>query len=159
MKMTSLSILYRSEKERWQAWWQTFIGERTNDFERATPDYETRVRSFIEAIDSIISEDLDVESYRINEHVSIEACMGRTTINRRFCLTLKGCIGCIGWVPLAARTGDIVSLMRGSPVPVIIRPVQRENSYLMIGQCYIHGIMDGEAVAGKEDQFRRIQLV
>lgn len=156
MEMTSLSVLYRSEKERWQAWWQTFIGERSNDFERATPDYETRVRSFIEAIDSIISEDLDVEIDRINEHYSIELCMGRMTHNRRFCLTLKGCIG---WVPLAARTGDIVSLMRGSPVPVIIRPVQRENLYLMIGQCYIHGIMDGEAVAGKEDQFRRIQLV
>lgn len=50
--------------------------------------------------------------------------------------------------------------MRGSPLPVVIRPPQQGSSYLMIGQCYIiHGIMDGEAVIGKEHQFRRIQLV
>lgn len=123
---------------------------------RATSDYERRVWSFKEAINGLIDDDLNIENYNILENEEIEGCMMKMTINRRFCLTLNGRIG---WVPRAAQTGDIISLMRGSPVPVVIRPSQQGKSYLMIGQCYIHGIMDGEAVTGKEDQFRRIQQV
>ena len=158
MEMTSLSLLYRSDRERWHAWWWTYIGEQKRDLGRATPDYERLVRSYKEIIDRLVNHGpyTETEIHKRNEFAEIWVCATRMALHRRFCLSREGRIG---WVPYAAQEGDIVSLMRGSPVPVIIRPVQRENSYLMIGQCYIHGIMDGEAVAGKEDQFRRIQLV
>ena len=157
VEMTSLSLLYGSEQERWHAWWRTFIGEKNHELERATPDYERRVRSWKELIDGMSNGDLDTKRHRfIDDFAEIQDCVRNMESHREFCLSLEGRIG---WVPHAAQTGDIVSLMRGSPVPVIIRPSQRENSYLVIGQCYIHGIMDGEAVVGKEDRFRRIQLV
>ena len=157
-EMTSLSLLYRSEQERWHAWWRTFIGEMKDDFRRAPPDYERLVRSYKNAIDRlvIIGPNRYLPMRERKEIEEIRACMTRMALHRKFCLSLEGRIG---WVPRAAQTGDIISLMRGSTVPIIIRPTQQENSYLMIGQSYIHGIMDGEAVAGKEDQFRRIQLV
>ena len=155
-EMTSLSLLYKSELERWHAWWRTFIGERKNEVERAAPDYERCVVSYKEVLNGMSNHDLDTQNLRHREFQEVCSSVGQMENNRRFCLTLEGRIG---WVPLAARTGDIVSLMRGSPVPVIIRPYQQGDSYLMIGQCYIHGIMDGEAVVGKEDQFQRIQLV
>ena len=158
MDMTSLSLMYRSEQERWHAWWRTFIGEMKSDFGRATPDYERLVRSYKKVIDRLVNHgpDGELRMRERNDLMEIQACAIRMALHRRFCLTLGGSIG---WVPRAAQTGDIVSLMRGSPFPVIIRTTQQENSYLMIGQSYIHGIMDGEAVAGKEDQFRRIQLM
>ena len=154
MEMTSISLLYSSEQERWHAWWRTIIGERNREMERATPDYEQRVRGYQEALDQVIynDPDLDIDF----EFAETSDRVGAMAKHRRFCLSREGRIG---WVPIAARIGDIVSLLRGSPVPVIIRPSWRRKSYLMIGQAYIHGIMDGEAVAGKEDQFQRIQLV
>ena len=155
-EMTLLSLLYKSELERWHAWWRTIIGEKKNEAERTAPDYERRVMSYKEVLNGMVNHDLDIQNFRHLEFQEVCSSVGSMENNRRFCLTLDGRIG---WVPLAAETGDIVSLMRGSPVPVVIRPSQRGNSYLMIGQCYIHGIMDGEAVAGKEDQFQRIQLV
>ena len=155
--MTSLSLLYRSEQECWHAWWRTFIGEKKNEEERATPDYERRVKSWKELIGGMSNGDLGTERDRLTgDFAQIQECVRSMESHRSFYLSLEGRIG---WVPHAAQTGDMVSLMRGSPVPVMIRPSQRENSYFMIGQCYIHGIMDGEAVAGKEDQFRRVQLV
>ena len=128
------------------------------DLGRATPDDENLVRSYKDLIDRLVNhgsnrEDTVQDRERFGE---IYARALRMALHRNFCLTLEGRIG---WVPHAAQTGDIISLMRGSPVPIIIRPTQQENSYFMIGQSYIHGIMDGEAVVGKEDQFQRIQLV
>ena len=156
-EMTSLSLLYGSEQERWRAWWWTFIGEKKSLDERATPDYERRVRSWKELIDGMSNGDLSTKRDRFSDDFAeIQSCVTGMESHRKFCLSQ---VGRICWVPYAAQTGDIVSLMRGSPIPVIIRQSQRENSYFVIGQCYIHGIMDGEAVAGKEDQFRRIQLV
>ena len=158
MEITSLSRLYRSEQERWQAWWRAFIGEMKTDLGRATPDDEQLVRSYRKLIDRLVNDGPNrKDTVRDRDTFGeIYARALRMALHRNFCLSLEGRIG---WVPRAAQTGDIISLMRGSPVPIIIRPTQQKNSYLMIGQAYIHGVMDGEAVAGKEDQFQRIQLV
>ena len=158
MEMTSLSFLYRSKQERWHAWWRTLIGDKKVGQGRATPNCEELVRSYKKVIDILVNHGRDkpIRERDSNGFAEIYNSAILMASSRKFCLSQEGRIG---WVPSAAQTGDIISLMRGSPVPVLIRPAQAENSYLMIGQCYIHGIMDGEAVAGKEDQFRRIQLV
>ena len=158
LEMTSLSLLYRSEQERWHAWWRTFIGDKKDEEERATPDHERRVRSWKERIDGMSNGDLGTKRNNFfGDFAEMQICVRNMQSHRTFCLSREGRIG---WVPRTAQAGDIVSLMRGSPVPVVIRPSQQGgDSYLMIGQCYIHDIMDGEAVLGKEDQFQRIQLV
>lgn len=131
---------------------------RKDKIERATLDYERRVRSRKEIYDRTVNGDVvDTRSNSfIGDFAEIQQLFGMMASGRNFCLSRERRIG---WVPHAARTGDIVSIMPGSPVPFIIRPVERGNSYLMISQYYIHGIIDGEAVAGKEDQFQRIELV
>lgn len=51
-----------------------------------------------------------------------------------------------------AEAGDLVCVMRGSKVPLLLRMAnQRCNEcaqicYRIVGYCYVHGIMDGEAV-------------
>ena len=57
---------------------------------------------------------------------------------------------CFGLAPHDSRAGDIVCVLFGCSVPVVLR--KHEDSgvdhYKFIGECYIHGIMDGEAVEG-----------
>jgi hypothetical protein len=52
--------------------------------------------------------------------------------------------GYIGLVPAATMVGDHVCVLFGGSVPYVLRP--EESYYRLIGDCYIHGLMDGEAI-------------
>uniref|UniRef100_A0A0B7KM10 Heterokaryon incompatibility domain-containing protein n=1 Tax=Bionectria ochroleuca TaxID=29856 RepID=A0A0B7KM10_BIOOC len=52
--------------------------------------------------------------------------------------------------------GDMIALIKGSQVPFVLRR-QDEQSYLLIGEAYVDGIMDGEAV--ENSSFGDIHLV
>ena len=68
------------------------------------------------------------------------ACQGRL-----FCSTNKRYMGL---VPYNAHIGDQICVLPGISAPLVLR---REKSmpdvtYRLIGDCYIHGLMDGEAI-------------
>ncbi|KAL8837301.1 MAG: hypothetical protein Q9170_002558 [Blastenia crenularia] len=152
-KLTLESPLYISDDEKWQAWWRTLVGGRRSDNTRVTDGFERTVWQYLEALDGFLAQDLEYESVNLVEHLEVELRLITMANGRRFCLTHSGRIG---WIPGAARPGDVVTIFRGSAVPVLLRP--HNGSYLVIGQCYIHGIMDGEAV-GDTAQFNPISLV
>lgn len=63
---------------------------------------------------------------------------------RRFFLTKTGHMG-IG--PSNIRAGDIVVVLFGSTIPFALRRVAGPSGrYMLLGECYVHGIMDGECV-------------
>ncbi|KAI1774094.1 heterokaryon incompatibility protein-domain-containing protein [Hypoxylon cercidicola] len=65
---------------------------------------------------------------------------------RRFIVTRTGFVG---MAPLLAKTGDEVFILKGSNVPLLLRP-NGDNTYRLVGDCYISGFMDGEAMNGLE---------
>ncbi|KAH7392687.1 heterokaryon incompatibility protein-domain-containing protein [Pyrenochaeta sp. MPI-SDFR-AT-0127] len=54
--------------------------------------------------------------------------------------------GLLGVGPDTTCAGDLVVVLFGGRVPFILR--QHGNYYILLGECYIHGIMDGEAIDG-----------
>jgi hypothetical protein len=85
---------------------------------------------------------------------------------RRFCITRRRRLAL---VPPRSLEGDVVCVIRGLHTPFIVRPVRQEASeetdanmasgegprerqsslegeYHLVGECYVHGIMDGEAI-------------
>ena len=50
----------------------------------------------------------------------------------------------LGLVPDFTKPGDLVCVLHGSSTPMVLRRV--ENDFECIGECYVHGIMYGEAV-------------
>lgn len=50
------------------------------------------------------------------------------------------------------KVGDLVCIFFGCSVPVVVRGIREGESqfYQFIGECYVHGMMDGEAVADKQ---------
>ncbi|OJI85742.1 hypothetical protein ASPTUDRAFT_118842 [Aspergillus tubingensis CBS 134.48] len=50
----------------------------------------------------------------------------------------------IGLVPAKAQEGDLICVLFGCSVPVILR--KQGDNYTFIGESYVHGIMDGEAI-------------
>jgi hypothetical protein len=50
----------------------------------------------------------------------------------------------VGLVPVKAKAGDYVGIILGCDIPFIVR--EDDGKYVLVGECYIHGIMDGEAM-------------
>jgi hypothetical protein len=65
----------------------------------------------------------------------------RASHNRRLCTTSRGYMVL---APTAAMQGDLVCVLLGGQTPFILRP---DNGKLhLVGACYVHGIMFGEAM-------------
>jgi len=68
------------------------------------------------------------------------------------CVTEKGFVGMVPPLTLESGknekgTGDVVFLVRGAEVPFVLRPVgevEGRKRYRLVGEAYIHGVMDGE---------------
>ncbi|KAK4574464.1 hypothetical protein LTR86_001305 [Recurvomyces mirabilis] len=91
---------------------------------------------------------LDVDMIRLYDYAG---ALRPTIRHRRIFVTQSGYVG-VG--PKHARAGDVVAVIYGGVWPFILRSMGSE--YSMIGTCYVHGIMNGEAVReheaeGKED--------
>jgi len=64
----------------------------------------------------------------------------RAVSGRRLAVTNKSYIGL---VPTATQRGDKVCVLLGFAVPFILR--RKGEHYVLIGDCYMHGLMQGEA--------------
>jgi len=56
--------------------------------------------------------------------------------------------GRLGLLPVDAEPGDSICILLGCSVPVVLRPDDFEDPshFVLIGECYVHGIMNGEAL-------------
>ena len=68
---------------------------------------------------------------------------------RRISITKSGHIGSL---PEETEIGDLVCILLGCSVPVVLRKQEGvEHGYEFVGECYLHGLMDGEAMAMLEN--------
>ncbi|RFU23924.1 hypothetical protein B7463_g12414, partial [Scytalidium lignicola] len=65
---------------------------------------------------------------------------------RNLSITSKGYIGA---VPQEAQKGDLICILFGCSVPVVLRSGDNDT-YKLIGECYLHGFMDGEGIVMDE---------
>jgi len=61
----------------------------------------------------------------------------------------------IGVAPETAEEGDYICVLLGCKVPVILRPVG--DKFKIIGDAYVNGFMNGEALNGVGDGFEGMQ--
>ncbi|TVY25852.1 Heterokaryon incompatibility protein 6,OR allele [Lachnellula hyalina] len=54
--------------------------------------------------------------------------------------------GYYGIGPHETREGDVFVIFLGAQVPYILRRCNKGNNYRLVGEAYVHGIMDGEAM-------------
>ena len=88
-----------------------------------------------------------------NESVFVDASF-LAAYQRKFCSTNHGCIGL---VPRTTQNGDLIAIFLGADVPFVLRSTSVET-YELVGECYIHGIMNGEAFEGRHDHVGDIIL-
>jgi hypothetical protein len=149
--------------------WRTLVGDCTNHGQRPAP------RSWIQHFDAILSmlelrravgddeiardplkfmkqfEHLpSLQDGSLTRFTIRKGCMGN---GRKFAIMEDGALG---WVPRGCEVGDEVLVLFGAQVPFAVRRrrasesggtgAARTTSYELLGECYVHGLMDGEAV-------------
>ena len=67
---------------------------------------------------------------------------------RRICVT-KG--GYMGITTYDTEMGDLLVILEGFTMPFVLR--RKGDHFVIVGDCYIHGIMDGELVCTPQDKF------
>jgi hypothetical protein len=96
-----------------------------------------------------------------NESLALCLSMGR---GRRFVRTETGKLGLAPFIGSKARDenrrGSIIAILHGCIVPVVLEPVtESSNKYRLVGDCYVEGIMHGEAVAWGDNDAHTFILV
>lgn len=81
----------------------------------------------------------DEEVRRLTQNLTLA---GLTMKGRRLATTKTGWLALL---PEYAQEGDITAVLFGCSFPVVLRPVEGCN-FEYIGEAYVHGLMDGEAI-------------
>ena len=112
----------RLNYDRWQYWNLASYGKPLS------PDYEPR---------EFLADD-HVKSKEFHETM-VEICTGRKlfTMNRNV----------LGLAPSEARSGDLVCILRGGPVPFVVRKNTLDGSHSLIGECYVQGHMNQQPLS------------
>jgi hypothetical protein len=104
-----------------------------------------------------------IASMNISAMIDVDVSVARATSGRCLFLTSKGYIG-LG--PALTQAGDEVAILLGGTTPFMVRPgpaslaTDDRAVYEILGDCYLHGCMDGELVKDQEtDDWSMIVLV
>ena len=136
---------YLTGQPRQEAFWRILLGDRL--FEgRPAP---TIFGEYYQAMRGAISNPPPPESISFDSWADLRLKASRflnnayaTIDGRRFCVTRNGYMG---WVPLLTQVGDLICVFAGLRTPFIVRPhTGVEGIYLLVGECFFHGMMDGE---------------
>jgi hypothetical protein len=130
------------------AYYRTVLTNRTASRQRASPGYiaacmtdlETTERAAV-VLPADVLPDVPLEkrfaAFQEDFISAIEASLQFRTLF----VTQSGYIG-LG--PLTMQPTDMICVLLGCSVPVVIRN-EAPNGHVLVGECYMHGIMDGEA--------------
>ncbi|KAL8912033.1 MAG: hypothetical protein Q9171_002886 [Xanthocarpia ochracea] len=115
---------------RQEAFWRTIIADRALD--GTGPVGRQWFRFFRSWLTDVEGE--GITDFR---NAAVSHCAGRS-----FILT---CEGTPGLAPAKTKAGDIVCLLYGGDVPFVLRRLSSgDGCYQLIGETYVHGIMQGE---------------
>jgi hypothetical protein len=124
---------YAAPTTNLEAWWRTLFGD--------TLSREARIDSVEEDKERMPPPDREgVEKLcrHLTEYLQIQVHDGR----RMF----KTHDGRLGLAPPRAEAGDSICVFLGGDVPYILRDVNA-GIWEFIGECYLHEMMDGQALA------------
>ncbi|KAI0418320.1 heterokaryon incompatibility protein-domain-containing protein [Xylaria grammica] len=153
----TIQILGKPRRPEWELLWRALTCNHT-EILYTVPSY---YREWVIAYTDLVRGGLRAEESFIRNWLpraqQAEGSIAHFSHGRRFAGTDGGLIG---WVPEETVEGDMVVIPYGSRVPFVVRG-DGKGRYRLIGECYVHGLMDGRAINAKGMQEREtvIQLV
>lgn len=132
-----------------QAYLRTIVGDLLT-IRGSTPVKRGHAMSFDKLHDFQKQDDENEYMAEMRKLTEVMGPMKIMTGHRRFAY-LDG--GYMGLVPRRAEVGDEVFIFRGGQVPFVVRRRWGDDGvggwkreWTFVGECYVHGVMDGEAM-------------
>lgn len=151
---------YPSGCTRADAFWRTMIRDTIRDYqdgEKARRANNEDERSYMRFQRWLIepSGTNDGDAIASPDFANFRKSFFIATQSQQFLTTYKGYMG-LGDLP---QPNDEIWILFGGSVPFILRPYPTDSDhagcYSLVGDCYVHGIMDGEAMEGWEERDTR----
>ena len=160
--------IYLTGESLQEAFWRTLICNMDMEHREAGPEYRDHwlaLHALYSRFEDVVSTNLNLQ--QILAMMAFEEPMALFAEGRRFCTTANGFMG---WVPQQAQLGDMLCVFSGSKVPFLVRRAlfRRDDLpflirpgaeyFKVIGDCYVHGIMEGEFAGGHDTGWTDILL-
>ena len=163
---STLAGPYKTDDDRRNAFFATLSADMIHSKDsttRISRDPEFYSRELVRWI-SDESSIWHLESAKLSDLLKFQINFTITSVHRSFFVSEKGYFGL---APSQALPGDLICILFGGQTPFILRRLENVHGtvleeiqeffggngevYKVIGDCYVHGIMDGEAY----EEFRR----
>ena len=172
LAMRDAAIRYGNIEDVEETFWRTSIGDITANEHPAPPHWADYYQDFLHVLEVGTEGAMRIPANEVHlwdwktrtpelteedlSHVKVFAYQAaKMWMWRRFCVTEDGYMG---WFPKGTQPGDFIAIIFGVPVPLVLRPVARtgdasitSQTYHLIGDCYVHGMMHGEIVEHSTD--------
>jgi hypothetical protein len=92
----------------------------------------------------IARDSLELARHGTAEYLAYARRIYTACCHRRLLVTKRGYFGLAPW---NAQVGDVVAALHGGETPFLLRPGSEPGAYSFVGECFVHGVMGGEALA------------
>ncbi|KAM3067274.1 hypothetical protein ACMFMF_009772 [Clarireedia jacksonii] len=132
------STIYGDSEGEKEAFIQTMVAGRNFNGDEATYDLQAAWTAVTCGLERTLpaTADSTVQLQMSDFHERYEELAWTS-----FCVTDKGYMG---RVPRYGEAGDLIVIFLGSKAPSVLRRYPDQDIYYHVGECYIHGIMEGE---------------
>jgi hypothetical protein len=155
-------------EERFEQFWKTLTLSYITDESstRTTEEYSTLFRGYLSFYKVGISDTVDISVFTDEESTEEFVEQGGAkdmTITEnalyyaptvQFAVTKEGRLAL---APKRAEIGDVVCVLPGAQTAHVIRR-QDNGRYRLVGDCYVHGLMDGEAMEMEDIPLENVEL-
>ena len=131
-----------------EAFWRLLIGDRTTAEWPAPASVEQLAIAWTSAISGVgqlntVDEAAPEEEIRLSiSNQQYGVLITKAWSGRRVAVTRRGYL-CL--LPRGAMQGDVIWLVEGAQTPFVFRKEEKSTCYQLVGDCYVHGVMDGSA--------------
>ena len=136
-----------SQEEPPASFWQTIVGNRQNNGDRATLVYRSTCKtafSFSGSTSGLNTSQLLCRTRELVLRDWLKRVRAVTWMRRLF---LTQDLSLYGIGTREMTIGDLIYILYGCSVPVILRRVEGSDEYKLVGECYVHNMMDGQALS------------
>lgn len=137
--------------------WQTLVADRGPQGARTLPWYKVACQDALRYLSN--NGHINIERILRRKDLGGEQSIVKAYLERVQAVTWNrsfiegGTPNCddhvVGFAPPKTENGDVIAILYGCSVPVILRPTYPAtgvDEYLFVGEAYIYGKMDGEAL-------------
>ncbi|KAF4988142.1 hypothetical protein FDECE_15172 [Fusarium decemcellulare] len=129
---------------QFEIFWRVMTRECNSIGQRSPAELSRVFASYLHSAGGILKGEVSQEDREESlRHLARVEPQLKRTCHYRLCYTMENRLGVVS---RSVELGDVVCIFIGAQVPHMLRPTGK-GTYELMGECYLHGVMDGEVLA------------